>query len=58
MTSQPAAASRESWDRLATDYAPGGHRAWAGDDITWGIWHIRQVDLHLRNAAPEPATTS
>lgn len=44
---QHAAANREYWDRLATDYAPGGRRAWARDEITWGIWHNREADLHL-----------
>ncbi|HZC72846.1 MAG TPA: class I SAM-dependent methyltransferase [Jatrophihabitans sp.] len=49
MTDLPehVAANREAWDRYAADYASGGHRAWADEEITWGIWHIPEAELRL-----------
>jgi SAM-dependent methyltransferase len=41
------AANREAWDRLATDYLEGGHRAWAQIEPTWGIWNVPESELRL-----------
>ena len=39
--------NRAAWDRLAAEYAQAGQRAWATDEITWGIWQLRERDLTL-----------
>src|SRR3954466_4250632 len=44
---ESVAANREAWDRMAADYAEPGHRAWAQDEPTWGIWSIPESELHL-----------
>src|SRR3972149_939312 len=41
------AANREAWDRYAVEYIEPGHRAWAHDDPTWGIWGVPESELHL-----------
>jgi SAM-dependent methyltransferase len=39
--------NRSYWDTLADEYNSGGRRAWASDEITWGIWQIPESDVHL-----------
>lgn len=41
------AANREAWDRYAVEYIEPGHRAWAHDVPTWGIWGVPESELHL-----------
>jgi SAM-dependent methyltransferase len=41
------AANREAWDRYAVEYIEPGHRAWAHDEPTWGIWGVPESELHL-----------
>jgi SAM-dependent methyltransferase len=44
--------NREVWDRLSVQYAESGRRAWASDELTWGIW---QLPEHAVRALPEVA---
>jgi SAM-dependent methyltransferase len=39
--------NRLAWDRLAADYAEAGRRAWAEEEMTWGIWGIPERHLGL-----------
>lgn len=39
--------NRVAWDRLASEYADAGRRAWASDELTWGIWGIPERELRL-----------
>jgi SAM-dependent methyltransferase len=41
------AANREAWDRYAPGYVEPGHRAWASDEPSWGIWGVPESALHL-----------
>lgn len=41
------AANREAWDRYAAEYAEAGHRAWARQDPTWGLWGIPESEIRL-----------
>jgi SAM-dependent methyltransferase len=43
--SDHAAHNREIWTHAAAEYAPGGERAWASDEIDWGIFGVREADL-------------
>ena len=31
---------------MSVDFAEPGRRGWAQKDITWGIWNIREADVH------------
>jgi SAM-dependent methyltransferase len=39
--------NRACWDALAAEYAPGGERAWAREEPTWGIWRVPESQLHV-----------
>lgn len=39
--------NRAAWDKLATDYAAAGERAWALDAPRWGIFGVPESELHL-----------
>src|SRR5438876_9740103 len=39
--------NRAHWDQLSVEYAGRGHRAWASDDPTWGIWSVPERDLQV-----------
>ncbi len=39
--------NREAWDGWASEYLVGGRKQWATDDVTWGIFSVREDDLHL-----------
>jgi SAM-dependent methyltransferase len=41
--------NRAMWDEWATEYVANGERSWrlgVGEE-TWGIWDLREADLHL-----------
>ena len=38
--------NRAAWDRLSTEYRELGRRGWASDEPSWGIWGIRDRDVH------------
>jgi len=39
------AKNRAHWDTLADEYAISGRRAWATDQISWGIWGIPESEV-------------
>lgn len=39
--------NRLVWDTMADQYAIAGHAAWATDDVSWGIFSVPEVDLHV-----------
>jgi SAM-dependent methyltransferase len=39
--------NRESWDAIAREWVERGRRAWEREEITWGIWSVRESDLGL-----------
>ena len=39
--------NRAAWDVEATRYEAPGHRAWAKDTASWGIWGVSESELHL-----------
>ena len=39
--------NRRLWTKWSTDYAKSGRRAWAEEDVTWGIWRIPESDARL-----------
>jgi 2-polyprenyl-3-methyl-5-hydroxy-6-metoxy-1,4-benzoquinol methylase len=41
------AQNREAWDRFAADYVEGGHRNWASDIVTWGIFDVPEATLGM-----------
>ncbi len=38
--------NRAQWDAWAPDYASWAPRAWAAEDPSWGIFSVREADLH------------
>jgi len=39
--------NRAYWDAVAGDWVESGRRAWAQDEITWGIWDLPESELRL-----------
>ena len=39
--------NRVVWDRLSSEYAGGGARAWAQKEPTWGIWSLPERELRV-----------
>jgi SAM-dependent methyltransferase len=37
--------NRASWSEWAGEYADGAERAWAQEEITWGIWRVPESEL-------------
>jgi SAM-dependent methyltransferase len=37
--------NRAVWDRLSSEYAGGGERAWASTEPTWGMWQLSEREL-------------
>jgi SAM-dependent methyltransferase len=37
--------NRAYWDTLADEYNKGGRRAWASDEMTWGIWSLPEAQV-------------
>jgi SAM-dependent methyltransferase len=46
-TNDHVLANRVSWDADADSWVEPGHRAWATDRITWGIWAVPEADVEL-----------
>lgn len=34
-----------AWTKMSVDFRDPGHRCWASDSITWGIWNIPESDV-------------
>jgi SAM-dependent methyltransferase len=41
------AGNRVAWDRMAVDYAESGHRNWASDVVTWGIFNVPESEIGM-----------
>jgi SAM-dependent methyltransferase len=39
--------NREFWERESEKYVAMGHRAWAKNELTWGIWSIPEAELNV-----------
>lgn len=39
--------NRAAWDRMAADYEQSGHRNWASDTPTWGIFDVPESTLGM-----------
>ncbi|MCA9858119.1 MAG: class I SAM-dependent methyltransferase [Thermomicrobiales bacterium] len=39
--------NRAAWDQMAADYVAAGERAWATDEVTWGIFSAPESEWHL-----------
>lgn len=39
--------NRAEWTGWAVEYAESAERAWASDEIIWGVWHARESDLQV-----------
>ncbi|MFN8591109.1 MAG: class I SAM-dependent methyltransferase [Thermomicrobiales bacterium] len=39
--------NRLAWDQMAADYADGGRRNWASDQITWGIFDTPEREIGM-----------
>ena len=39
--------NREAWDRFAADYVESGHRNWASDEVTWGIFSVPESQIGM-----------
>jgi SAM-dependent methyltransferase len=37
--------NRDAWDGFAPQYAAAGHRAWASDSPSWGVYHVPESEL-------------
>ena len=37
--------NRRAWTEWASEYAESAERAWAQDEITWGIWQVPESEL-------------
>jgi SAM-dependent methyltransferase len=50
--SEHARRNRAVWDEWSVEYVEPGHRAWASDEPSWGIWAIPEGEL---GAVPDVA---
>ena len=41
------AANRVAWDAMAPDHLASGHRNWATDDVTWGIFNVPEAEVGM-----------
>ena len=39
--------NRAAWDEWAPDYEAEGHRNWASNEPTWGVWGVPEADLRM-----------
>jgi SAM-dependent methyltransferase len=39
--------NRAQWDAWAADYVEAGERAWASQDMTWGVWSVPESQLRV-----------
>ena len=44
--------NRAAWDRWAPDQLVAGRRAWAGRELTWGLWDLAESELGLLRYVP------
>lgn len=35
----------DAWNKMSVDFRDPGHRCWASDEITWGIWNIPESEI-------------
>ncbi len=47
MTGDHVLRNRASWDGDADNWVERGRRAWASEEITWGIWSVPESELGL-----------
>jgi SAM-dependent methyltransferase len=47
--------NRSAWERWAQDYIAAGRRAWADDELRWGIWNTPESELGLLATLPGDA---
>jgi SAM-dependent methyltransferase len=47
------ARNQQRWAEWAAEYVDPGHRNWAADEPSWGIWKVPESQLHL---LPDDAT--
>jgi len=40
------ARTREAWGKMSEDFYELGRRSWATDEITWGIWSVKESELN------------
>jgi SAM-dependent methyltransferase len=45
--------NRAAWDKWAGEYRDAGHRNWASDDPSWGVWGVPESQLRM---LPEDAS--
>ncbi|MGP2478157.1 hypothetical protein, partial [Listeria monocytogenes] len=38
--------NRDYWSSMAHTWVEPGRRSWESDEITWGIWDVRESDIH------------
>ena len=46
-TSDYVAQNRAAWNRMAADYVDSGHRNWASDEVTWGIFDAPEAAVGM-----------
>lgn len=39
--------NRAQWDAWAADYVDAGKRAWASEEMTWGVWSVPESQLRV-----------
>jgi SAM-dependent methyltransferase len=44
--SEDAERNRGAWTQYAPEYAERAPRAWAQEEITWGVWGVPEAELH------------
>jgi SAM-dependent methyltransferase len=47
VTEEHVLRNRAAWDGFAEEYVEPGHRAWASDEPTWGIWGVPESDIGM-----------
>lgn len=41
------ARTREAWGKMSVDFFEPGRRSWESDEITWGMWNLKESDLKV-----------
>lgn len=41
------ARNKAAWERWAPRYLAAGRKAWAADELRWGMWSVRETELQL-----------
>jgi SAM-dependent methyltransferase len=47
VTSDSIERNKAEWAGWAAEFIPGAERNWAKDEISWGIWDVREDDLQV-----------